>query len=73
MVNLLHQLQQPAYLAGWKTFARKPVQVIAWQIGNQRTFMFSIRHFKREQALQIFRVHIPSQMLITHNKAVIMR
>ena len=58
VVKLEHQRQQPANFAFWKTFPRKPGQVIAWQISDQPAFVFAKRHLARHQQFKIFRVHV---------------
>jgi hypothetical protein len=57
VVDLLHQLQQAPYLAFGETFSRKPVEVIAGQVGQQHTFVFSKGHWHCDQLQQVFGVH----------------
>jgi hypothetical protein len=42
MVQLLHQRQQAADFAGREAFARKPVEVVSGQVGNQAAFVFAV-------------------------------
>lgn len=45
VVEFIHQLDQAAKFAGWKTFPRKPVEVMSRQIGKQATFVLPIGRF----------------------------
>ena len=57
MINLARQGQQAAQLAGWEAFARKPVQVVARQVGYQAAFVFTVGHGHGHQFLQVFGLH----------------
>lgn len=52
MVQFVHQGQQAANFTRWKAFARKPVKVVAWQIGDQAAFMLAKRHGAGDEKLQ---------------------
>ncbi|MNU10494.1 hypothetical protein D3C72_2576700 [compost metagenome] len=53
----MHERQQLPQLTLGETLARKPVQVIARQVGQQRAFVFAIGHLGGDKALQFFRIH----------------
>jgi hypothetical protein len=57
MVDFLHEGQQAADLPLRETFARKPVQVIAGQVGDEPSLIPSVRHFARDEQFEIFGVH----------------
>lgn len=57
VVEFVHQFQKSSELAFRKAFARKPAQVMPGQIGEQAAFVFSVRHLKRDEALQVFGFH----------------
>lgn len=57
VVNLVHQRQQPANLSLWKTFARKPCQVIAGEVSQKHAFVLPERHCYGDKRLQVVRVH----------------
>ena len=57
VVDLLHQLQQAPHLPFRETFTRKPIEVIAGQIGQQYAFVFAKRHRHGHQFQQVFRLH----------------
>ena len=57
VINLVHEVKQAADLPLWKTFTRKPVQVVAGQVGQHRALVLAKWHSQRDQLLQIFWVH----------------
>jgi hypothetical protein len=57
VVNFVHQANQATNFALGHTFSHKPAQVVAWQVGNQATFVFAKGHGARDKQLQVFGVH----------------
>jgi hypothetical protein len=57
VINLVHQGQQTTQFGLGKTLARKPVEVVARQIGNQAPMVFSERHGAGDKQLQVLGVH----------------
>ena len=57
MVNLVHQVEQPAYFTFGEAFTRKPIQVVAGQVCQYRALVFTKGHAQGNQLLQIFWVH----------------
>lgn len=57
MIQFLHQCQQLPELAGRKTFAGEPIEILPRQIGDQAAFVFTERHLAGNQKLQVFGVH----------------
>ena len=53
VVNLMHQLQKLADLALGKPLARKPIEVVARQIGDQAALVFAKRHGRIDQFDQV--------------------
>jgi hypothetical protein len=37
VIDFMHQRQQAADFAGWEAFAGKPVEVVAGQVGDDRS------------------------------------
>jgi hypothetical protein len=58
VVNFVHQANQATNFALGHTFSHKPAQVVAWQVGNQATFVFAKGHGARDEQLQVFGVHV---------------
>jgi len=56
VVYLVHQRQQPAQIAFGKAFTRKPVEVVAGQVGNGAALVFAKGHGGGEQAQQLLGV-----------------
>ena len=57
VVDFVHQGQQAPQVVVGEAFPRKPVQVIARQIGNHTPLVLAIRHLHSHQPLQRGRVH----------------
>jgi hypothetical protein len=57
MVEFLHQGQELAQFARGKTFAGKPVQVVAGQVGQQAALVFAEGHAARDQELEVVGFH----------------
>ena len=53
----MHQLQQPADFAFRKAFSREPGQVVAGQIGDQRSLVLAKRHCQGHEAFEVFGFH----------------
>jgi len=49
VIELIHQGQQLAQFAAWKTLAGEPAEVMARHIGNLTAFVFTVRHFPNQQ------------------------
>lgn len=57
MVDLLHQREQATEFAVRETFAGKPVQVWAWQVGNDPALVLAEGHFAGDQQFEFFGIH----------------
>lgn len=57
VVQLMHQRQQLADLAGWKALACEPVEIVAGQIGDHLPFVFAERHLAREEEFEVVLFH----------------
>lgn len=57
MVDLLHQGQQASDFALGKSLARKPVEIISGQVGNQAALVFAVRHDAGDEELEVFGGH----------------
>lgn len=57
VIDLAHQLQQSPQFAFRKSLARKPVQVVAGQVGEQVALVFAEGHFPGDKLLQVFGIH----------------
>ncbi len=44
VVEFIHQGDQAAQFTRWKTFAGKPAEIMAGQVGQQSILVFAIRH-----------------------------
>lgn len=53
MVDFVHQRQQPSEFPAWKTFAGKPVRVVAGKVGDQSPLVLAETAWKRQEACQI--------------------
>jgi len=61
VIQLLHQRQQLPQFAMRKSNARKPVQILTRQIGNQVPLVFTERHRARDQQLKMPMLHLQSE------------
>lgn len=57
VIELLHEREQAADVSGRKALSRKPIEVMAGQIGNESTFVFAERHGERDEAFEVGRIH----------------
>ena len=57
MVDLLHQCKQSAEFAVRETFTGEPVQVRAWQVGDDPALVLAEGHFTGDQQFEFFRIH----------------
>ena len=57
MVHLLHQRQHAADFAFGKPLARKPVEIVSGQVGNQAAFVFAVGHDASDEELEVFGGH----------------
>lgn len=49
VIEFVHQGQQLAQFAAWKTLTREPAEIMAGNIGNFAAFVFAVRHFPNQQ------------------------
>ncbi len=57
MVDLLHQCKQSAEFAVRETFTGEPVQVRAWQVGDDPALVLAEGHFSGDQQFEFFGIH----------------
>lgn len=58
MVNFLHERQQTTDLPRRKALAGKPVEIVAWQIGDQTPLIFAKGHTAGHQQEQVIGIHV---------------
>lgn len=57
VIDFLHQGQQATQLSMGKTFPGEPVQVRAWQIGNDAALVLAKGHLPGNEQFELFRIH----------------
>src|SRR5688572_4860831 len=62
VVDLMHELQEPADLALRESFARKPGEVVAGQVGDHAALVLAKRHLKADQTFEVFRIHLSGEL-----------
>ncbi len=57
VIEFVHQREQFAQFAARESFARKPAEIMAGQVGDESAFVFPVWHFTGQQHLEVFGFH----------------
>lgn len=57
VVEFVHQREQSTEFASGESFARKPAEVMSWQVRDEAALVFPVRHLTGGEEFEGFRCH----------------